>query len=154
MRLYNLHLTMSSILIVLTHDEPDEKLFHTANQYVTGTDTEIIICRFIDRNDYQEEVQQKNNPGEQIDSIDMKEEEAKEEAIEVAESFFSDETSYAVYGLVGAIPDDILQFADEQDCEHIFVTGRKRSPTGKAVFGDVAQSLILNFEGPVTVTTK
>jgi len=32
----------------------------------------------------------------------------------------------------------------------VFLTGKKRSPTGKAVFGDRSQAIILNFDGPVT----
>jgi len=35
----------------------------------------------------------------------------------------------------------------------VFVRGRRRSPTGKAVFGDTAQAVILNFDGFVTVAT-
>lgn len=144
---------MSSILVVLVHDEPDKRLLDAAKTYVTGTDTETLLCRFINRKDYQGEVQRENNPGEQVDSIEMREKEAKEEATEVGKLYFDGEISYTAHGLVGTVPDDILRFADEQNCEQIFVTGKKRSPSGKALFGDVAQSLILDFDGPVTVTT-
>lgn len=150
----NLYLIMSSILVVLAHDEPDERLLEAAKTYATGTDTETFICRFIDRKDYQDEVQRENNPGEQVDSIEMKEREANEKATEIGELYFDGEIPYTAHGLVGTIPDDILRFAEEQNCEQIFVTGKKRSPSGKALFGDVAQSLILNFDGPVTVTTE
>lgn len=145
---------MGSILIVLTHDEPDERLLDAAKKYVTGTDTEIHVCRFVDRKEYQDEVQRGSDPGEQVDSIEMKEKEAEEEATEVGESYFGEEIPYTAHGLVGTIPDDVLQFADERNCEQIFVTGKKRSPSGKVLFGDVAQSLVLNFDGPVTVTTE
>jgi nucleotide-binding universal stress UspA family protein len=46
--------------------------------------------------------------------------------------------------------DEAIGVANRRDCDHLFVVGRKRSPTGKAIFGDVAQSIILNFDGPVT----
>ena len=45
----------------------------------------------------------------------------------------------------------ILDAADEHGCDHIFMVGRKRSPTGKALFGDIAQSVMLAFDGQVTV---
>lgn len=47
--------------------------------------------------------------------------------------------------------DEILDAAEEFDCDHIFIVGRRRSPTGKVLFGDVAQRVILNFDGFVTI---
>lgn len=49
--------------------------------------------------------------------------------------------------------DAILSVARSKDCDYIFMTGRKRSPTGKAVFGDTAQRVILNFDGYVVTLT-
>lgn len=49
--------------------------------------------------------------------------------------------------------DEILDVAREEGCDYIFMTGRRRSPTGKAVFGDTAQRVILNFDGYVVTLT-
>lgn len=49
---------------------------------------------------------------------------------------------------------EILSVADSNDCDYIFLTGRRRSPTGKAVFGDTAQKVILNFDGYVVTLTE
>lgn len=48
----------------------------------------------------------------------------------------------------------VLDAAREHDCDHVFIVGSARSPTGKAVFGDFAQQVILNFEGYTTLTTE
>lgn len=45
----------------------------------------------------------------------------------------------------------IIDVAENHGCDHIFVVNQRRSPTGKALFGDTAQSVILNFDGFVTV---
>lgn len=150
----NLHLVMSSILVVLVHDEPDERLLNAAKKYATGTDTETVLCRFINRKEYQDEVQRENIPGEQVESIEIKQSEAEEAAMNVGESYFGGKVPYTAHGIVGTVPDDILRFAEEHNSEQIFITGKKRSPSGKVLFGDVAQSVILNFNGPVTVTTE
>lgn len=45
-----------------------------------------------------------------------------------------------------------LNAAEAHNCDHIFIAGRRRSPTGKAIFGDWVQRVLLNFDGLVTVS--
>lgn len=45
----------------------------------------------------------------------------------------------------------ILRFAEEEDADMICVAGRKRTPTGKVLFGSVTQAVILDTERPVLV---
>ncbi|WP_222912834.1 universal stress protein [Natrinema sp. SYSU A 869] len=47
--------------------------------------------------------------------------------------------------------DEIIAAAERLGCDHLFLIGRQRSPTGKALFGDVAQRILLNFDGTVTL---
>ncbi|WP_436935919.1 universal stress protein [Halovenus marina] len=46
----------------------------------------------------------------------------------------------------------ILQFADELDVDLISVSGRKRTPAGKALLGSVSQKVLLDAERPVLHT--
>lgn len=45
----------------------------------------------------------------------------------------------------------ILELAREWGADHIVMGSRKRSPTGKAVFGSVVQTVLLEADVPVTV---
>ncbi|MEZ3145435.1 universal stress protein [Halobaculum sp. MBLA0143] len=45
----------------------------------------------------------------------------------------------------------ILNVADSHDADQIVVAGRKRSPTGKALFGSTTQEVVLGTDRPVLV---
>ncbi|CCQ33072.1 universal stress protein [Halorhabdus tiamatea SARL4B] len=57
---------------------------------------------------------------------------------------------YAVHGRVGDHAEKIVELAGELDADRVVVGGRKRSPSGKAVFGSIAQDVMLESPCPVT----
>jgi nucleotide-binding universal stress UspA family protein len=60
-------------------------------------------------------------------------------------------TTMTVDGRVGdAIGDEIVAAADATDAKRILVGGRRRTPTGKVVFGSTAQHVLLDAPCPVT----
>jgi nucleotide-binding universal stress UspA family protein len=53
-------------------------------------------------------------------------------------------------GAVGDHGETIVNLAEDVDADRVVVGGRRRSPTGKAVFGSVAQKVMLSSPCPVT----
>ena len=51
----------------------------------------------------------------------------------------------------GDITENILAVAEEIDADSIVMSGRKKSATGKVLFGSVTQSVLLSADRPVTV---
>lgn len=77
----------------------------------------------------------------------------REYAAGIAEKAAKDIDVSAEYvGLVGDTSDEILRYTDDQDARYIVVGPRKRSPTGKVLFGSTSQTVILNADCPVVVT--
>ncbi|PAU85554.1 universal stress protein [Halorubrum salipaludis] len=58
--------------------------------------------------------------------------------------------SHTIRGAVGDHADEVVEAASAVDADRVVVGGRRRSPTGKAVFGSVAQEVILSSPCPVT----
>jgi nucleotide-binding universal stress UspA family protein len=61
------------------------------------------------------------------------------------------DVEFDTIGVVGHVKEDVIAVAEREGCDHVFIAGKRRSPSGKAIFGDVTQSIILNFDGMVTV---
>jgi nucleotide-binding universal stress UspA family protein len=85
-----------------------------------------------------------DNPGgasvTQVGSVRRARDRLEDAGVEVA---FAEES--------GDPADRILAVARERDVDLIAVAGRRRSPTGKAVFGSVTQSVVLEADRPVVV---
>jgi nucleotide-binding universal stress UspA family protein len=62
--------------------------------------------------------------------------------------------SVKTVGLIGEPSNTIVGYAEEQDARYIVLGPRKRSPVGKAVFGSVAQSVLLNATHPVVTVVS
>jgi len=82
----------------------------------------------------------------------------KDEAADIARSLVDlvgdlEVPSEAV-GLMGKPAEQIVSYATEEDGRYIVVAGRKRSPTGKAIFGSTSQSIMLNADCPVVSTIE
>jgi nucleotide-binding universal stress UspA family protein len=57
---------------------------------------------------------------------------------------------YEIRGAVGDYSEQVVSVAEALEADLVLVGGRKRSPTGKAVFGSVAQEILLSAPCPVT----
>ncbi|MFC6725130.1 universal stress protein, partial [Halobium palmae] len=69
---------------------------------------------------------------------------------EIASAFEEAGVDYEVRGVIGDKGKAIVDLAGDVEADRVLVGGRKRSPTGKAVFGSTAQEVILSSPCPVT----
>lgn len=143
---------METYLVVTDDSDSTRELAKYAAQIAEPLGAELIFGQFIDEDEYQTRIQRAATTSRQVDSIEEAKEHAKEMAEEVAIEAVGDrDVSYRSVGVIDRMPRAIVEFANEEGCEQIFISGERRSPTGKAIFGDQAQHVILNFDGFVTV---
>jgi nucleotide-binding universal stress UspA family protein len=88
---------------------------------------------------------------EEGDAVDM--DNVRNVAKTIADEAAGDlDVPFESVGLVGSPAPRVVEYADDNDARYIVVSGRNRSPTGKVLFGSVAQSILLNADCPVIST--
>lgn len=151
---------MERALFVAMEDRPaTRELLREAGELAAGVGAELIVLSVIKEEDYAEKsvsregLGETEGTGEQYSSysIDQAEEDARTRAERITvETLEELEVEWRGLGAVGQPERTVLDVADEQDVDHVFVVGKRRSPSGKAIFGDLAQHLVIDFDGPVT----
>ncbi|UPM44469.1 universal stress protein [Halocatena salina] len=143
---------METILIVVTGEKPNKKLLADAKRYATGIESQVVLCDIREEGFHQNSIQRHSKVGREAEEIDQYA--AETAAAEIAEDAFGDEIPYEVVGVPTESASTVLEIAEEYGCDRVFIDARKRTAVGKAIFGDLAQTIILQFDGPVTVTTE
>jgi nucleotide-binding universal stress UspA family protein len=147
---------MERAIAVVEATESAKDLVREAGELAAGVDAELILVHVTTDSEYSE----RRESMASIPNIDVNY--TVDDALDGAEKFARDvgndvlsdvDVPQEPVGRLGEKGDEVLALAEERDADHIFIAGRKRSPTGKAIFGDVTQRIILEFDGAVTVIT-
>ena len=141
-----------ALAVVRAKSDVTEALVREAGELAAGTDASLSVLHVMPEEEYDERMSVRLERKQGGFSIDEAEQEAKQIASEVSRKALAGiDVTAETLGVVGREERMILDVADERDCDHVFIAGRRRSPSGKAVFGDLTQRVLLNFDGMVTV---
>lgn len=147
---------MERALVVVTESDSTHDLVREAGQLAAGVDAELVLLHVTDEESFAERSAAVAGVPD-FDAgygLDTATDGARERALDVGRTALDDvDVDFEAIGAIGEGSESVLQTAAERDCDHVFLTGRNRSPAGKALFGDEAQSVLLNFDGAVTILT-
>lgn len=87
-------------------------------------------------------------------TVDLAQRDAQRVAHAVVTGTLDAAEGVANQGRVGSPVEQIVAEADRRDARYLVIGGRKRTPVGKAVFGSVTQSVLLNAERPVVTVPQ
>lgn len=153
---------MQSSLVVVDSTDSHEQLLVEAGQIAAATNTPLVLLTSISEEEIaqnSETLQAMSDAANTSIESDSAQKVANRFAREAAEEAFESVDGTVEYDVVSVVAgesefaDEVVRVAEEHGCDHVYVAGRRRSPTGKALFGDTAQRVVLNFDGPVTVLT-
>jgi len=128
-----------------------EDVVREAGVLAEAFDDTVHVIHVLTRSEFVElERTNVDTTGEALD-IDEVKSVAEEIAAEAAESLT---VPYECSGLMGDPASTIVDYATDEGARYLVVGARKRSPTGKALFGSIAQSVLLNATCPVLTTLQ
>ncbi|MFC5368957.1 universal stress protein [Salinirubrum litoreum] len=150
---------MERALVSLRATETHRELLTEAVD-CAGDDDELVVLWHLDAAEYDADVTTLESVG-RVENTDYTHRSVVEGAAGDAREFVESTVSTAGLDVRIVVSVDsadsraqrVLDAATDHDCDHVFIVGTDRSPTGKAVFGDFAQAVILNFDGFTTVVT-
>lgn len=123
-----------------------------AHDLAVAFDDELFVLHVIPRDEYEaHKASLEDIPEFAGLTIDQEANSAAEVASETALAAIDglDVDDFTARGRVGRIGEEILDEVDRLDPHFLVIGGRRRSPAGKAVWGDTTQQLLLNATCPV-----
>ena len=150
---------MDRALAVVDGTESNGDLLREAGELAAGIGASVVVLSVMTQDGYDDEIAALS----EIENIERttynkEPEHLTEAAAERAATQHLPDVEYETRGVLvddaGDQADAIIETAESTGCDYVFLVGKRRSPTGKALFGDTAQSVLLNFDGRVVVTME
>lgn len=120
------------------------RILATAADLVNAYETDLNVVTVLTEDDYQERKDTRPNYYRDDAIVEL-----KDAAQDLAKETVSQDITTCIHGAIGTPDERVLSIADQVDADYVVVGGRRRSPVGKALFGSVLQSILLNANVPV-----
>ncbi len=141
-----------TILAAIEEKERAERVVRIADDLAEAYDDTLVALHVVPTEEYNAYKESIEDISEFSDiSVTQHEDSAKRFARKfVVETLGGiDEARIEPMGRVGDVTDEILAVAEDIEPRYLVIGGRRRSPTGKALFGSTTQQILLNADCPV-----
>nr|WP_206335526.1 universal stress protein [Natronolimnobius sp. AArcel1] len=150
---------IETILLAIGPGDSDrvDSLVNQTAAVAGPTEATVVLAHIIEPDEYENEVHNYHDAIDQM-GIDLENRNLTPETLaketepigEITKRLDEADIEVDIRAGVGDRAEEIVDLADEIDADNLIVGGRKRSPTGKAVFGSTAQRVLLTAPCPVT----
>lgn len=137
------------IVAAISDFEQSNDIAIQADELAQAFDDELHLVHVIEETEYTRLVE-KQSGTRKTDTKSVEDTAAARAAEGLDEIIAAD---HEVVGRVGPPGTKVVEYVNEVDARYLVVGGRARSPVGKALFGSVTQSILLNAEMPVVTVT-
>lgn len=142
-------MTLNTILLAVGPSDKDraEALAEAVVEVGKPSDADIVLAHVFTDAEFAQTAERLDFGG----AADPDEVAKRHQTVRTMTGLFDDAgVSYSIRGAVGEHAEEIIDLAQDVEADRVVVGGRKRSPTGKAVFGSTAQAVMLDAPCPVT----
>ncbi|WP_336022797.1 universal stress protein [Halobellus salinisoli] len=141
-----------TILAAVDENERSKKVIEVAHDLATRYDDTLAVLHVIPTDEFNDHTKAIREIPEfqdfsMSDEVEGAERFARKFALETIPDL--DTSMLDPRGRVGEIADEIVAEAGQEDPRFLVISGRRRSPTGKALFGNTTQQILLNVDCPV-----
>lgn len=135
-------------IVVTVRDVDDQRSLIDAVIDVAGpTDASVVLARAYEEEEYEQRVEELDFEGApSTDDVAQRSQTVRD----VAAALDDAGIGHDVRGVVGEEGDAVVDLAKSVGPDLLYVQGKGRTPTGKALFGSTAQTILLNAPCPVT----
>lgn len=137
------------IVAAVDRSERGNEIVAEAHELASAFGEELHVIHVLSQSEFVDlERTSVEDTGQAIEMEDIRgiaREIAEESAAGITEDF-------TAVGLVGDAADEIVRYSSDNNARYIVISGRRRSPVGKALFGSVTQSVLLDADRPVVTT--
>ncbi|ELZ65196.1 UspA domain-containing protein [Haloferax prahovense DSM 18310] len=148
---------MPRALVAIDQIDRDRDILERARTFAIGAGTPLVVVALATPDEY-EEVERTLDAIGQVEHTNYDEDAVLEgvsgEVEDAANQVLGSAVDHELRTVVAEAGEQaaaIVDIANQTGCDHVFLSGPRRSPTKKALFGDRTQRVILDFEGYVTV---
>ncbi|AGB37917.1 universal stress protein [Natronococcus occultus] len=145
-------MTLQTILLAVGPGDADrtEELAETVIEVAAPADATVVLAHVFTQDEYNEVLENLEMDAES-DQVRPDEVASRHSTIRKIQQRLDEAgIDYDVRGDIGDHGSTIVELATGVAADRVVVGGRRRSPTGKAVFGSTAQEVLLSSPCPVT----
>ncbi|MDG5776524.1 universal stress protein [Haloarculaceae archaeon H-GB2-1] len=144
-----------AILTAVKGDSSPENILRTGADLADAYDDTLYVVSVLPEEEYRK---RRRDMESESDEVSYTVEDAQSSARQQAQTLVA-ESGIEVGDVefrsrVGKIDTEILAIAEAIDARYVVIGGRKRTPTGKALFGSVTQRILLNADRPVVTVMQ